>query len=268
LQTRTLQEDYYDENVDYMRGSPHLADSRLRERLVAITRAAVSDLRERGLPLRVLEVGAGHGGYTEPLLALGCEVTAVEMSKPSAHLLTTRFQTNDRMRVIHDSEGQLSGVGTEYSLVVCVSVLHHIPDYMRFLELATARLVPGGGFLCLQDPLWYERIPRSHKLFNRAAYLSWRLSQGDLVAGLATSVRRFRGTYDEMNPGDMVEYHVVRSGVDERAITDMLQREFEHVELVTYWSNQSQIASRFGERRGWMNTFGAHATGWRPLVSR
>ncbi len=86
-----FQEVFYDESVDYTRGSPHLADLRLRERLVSLTRTAVLGLHDAGLPLDVLEVGAGHGGYTEPMLALGCRVTGVEMSKPSAIQLGERF---------------------------------------------------------------------------------------------------------------------------------------------------------------------------------
>jgi hypothetical protein len=58
----------------------------------------------------------------------------------------------------------------------------------------------------------------------------------------------------------MVEYHVVRDGVDEQAIVDLLAPMFERVELFTYWSTQSRAAQAIGRRLGLVNTFGVAAT--------
>jgi 2-polyprenyl-3-methyl-5-hydroxy-6-metoxy-1,4-benzoquinol methylase len=46
----------------------------------------------------VLEVGAGHGGFAKPALAMGCEVTAVDMSGPSIEELKRRFGTNPKLK--------------------------------------------------------------------------------------------------------------------------------------------------------------------------
>src|ERR1039458_7593315 len=75
-----FQEVFYADGVDYHRGSPHLSYWPLHDRLVATIRSQLTHLADAGLPLRVLELGAGHGGFTEPALAFGCEVTAIEMS--------------------------------------------------------------------------------------------------------------------------------------------------------------------------------------------
>lgn len=144
-----------------------------------------------------------------------------------------------------------------------ISVLHHIPDYVQFLASALPRLAPGGSLLCLQDPLLYERLPATRRYFERLSYLSWRIGQGNLAAGLATTLRRLRGAYDETKSADMVEYHVVRNGVDEEAILAALRPSFGDVRLVTYWSTQSTSGMRIGERLKWRNTFGVHATGYR-----
>ena len=55
---------------------------------------------------------------------------------------------------------------------------------------------------------------------------------------------------------DMVEYHVVRSGVDEVALHDVLHPEFTSVALITYWSAQAGWAQALGRRFGPPTTFG------------
>ena len=68
--------------VDYRR-TPYLGQWPLRRRLVSLLESTLRTLPAPDRPLRVLEIGAGHGGYTGELLAAGCEVTAVEMSPPA-----------------------------------------------------------------------------------------------------------------------------------------------------------------------------------------
>lgn len=263
INVQPLQEEWYGQGVDYRRGSPHLAQWQLHDRLVDLLRQTIGQVADSGLPLRVLEVGAGHGGYTEPALAAGCEVTAVEMSRHSLERLAATYRTNDRLRFVYDADGDLAEVGDGYSIVLCVSVLHHIPDYATFVRTAAKRLRPGGAFLAMQDPLWYPRAGRLAHRLDRGAYMLWRIGQGDLKAGAATRLRRLRGRIDEDDPRDMVEYHVVRDGVDEQAVCGALAPEFTNVELLSYWSNQLSLARRPAERLGVANTFSVRATGKR-----
>ena len=72
--------------------------------------------------------------------------------------------------------------------------------------------------------------------------------------------RRGRRTYDESKPSDMVEYHVVRGGVDEQAIVELLSPMFQTVEVFSYWSTQSRLAQYAGRRLGLVNTFGVVAS--------
>lgn len=259
MSVQELQETVYGAEVDYRAGSPHLAHRHLYDRLVEVLRDHVGGLVDRGLALDVLEVGAGHGGYTEPALAAGCAVTAVEMSRPSLAELTRRFGTNPRFTPVFDPDGSLGGTADRYSLILCVSVLHHIPDYLGFLDRALDKLAPGGSLLTLQDPIWFARAGSRSRLLDRAGFYSWRVAQGDLARGLATTGRRLRGTYDETNPSDMVEYHAVRDGVDEQAIVDLLTPRFAAVTLLPYWSNQSAAMQKIGGRLGMRNTFGVSA---------
>jgi SAM-dependent methyltransferase len=260
------QEAYYHSGIDYRRGSPHLTHLALHDRLVEVLRATVRRLAEQGLPLRVLEIGAGHGGFTMQTLALGCDVTAVDMSRLSIEELQRRFGMNPRLQVLYDPDGKLRDIDRDYTLLMFVSVLHHIPDYIAFLREASERIVRGGALITLQDPAWYSRHRAAHRA-ERAAYFAWRLGQGSPIEGLQTRLRRMRGTFDETNPRDMVEYHVVRNGVDEEAVLSFARGAFAEAKLIPYWSSQLGIAQRLGERLGLHNSFGVVAHGYNSNLS-
>jgi SAM-dependent methyltransferase len=251
-----------DPGVDY-RNSPHLAQWALRYRLVAMLQSTLRSLQSASLPLRVLELAAGHGGYTGQLLAAGCEVTAVDMSPRAEQDLRAKYAANERLRTVLDPHGSLSGVGDGYSLAVCLSVLHHVPDYLRFLERVTATLRPGGALLTLQDPLWYLRLPALTRRADRAAYLAWRVFQGDVLQGFEAMRRRMRKEYPQPAAGEIVYYHVVRNGVDEQAIATSLRESFARVDVFSYWSNHLSLARPVAELVGMRNTFGVRATGRR-----
>jgi len=170
-----FQEAFYADGVDYRWGSPHLSYWPLHDRLVDTIRSQLMHLADARLPLRVLELGAGHGGFTEPALAFGCEVTAIEMSRPSIDELNRRFGQNPAFTVSFDPAGDLGVVSGDFSLLLCVAVLHHIPDYVAALEVATNHLLPGGSFIALQDPLWYDRVPGRVLRLDRLGYGPWRL---------------------------------------------------------------------------------------------
>jgi hypothetical protein len=103
--------------------------------------------------------------------------------------------------------------------------------------------------------MWYARQGGWTLFAKRASYLVWRLGQGNLSRGLATRLRRIRGVLDESNPSDMTEYHVVREGVDERALESLLLEHFAAVDLTPYWSTQAGVLQRFGDRLHLSGTF-------------
>jgi SAM-dependent methyltransferase len=262
----SLQEAYYTSGIDYRKGSPHLSQPALHDRLLEVLRRTVQRLSDQGLPLRVLEVGAGHGGFTEAALALGCDVTAVDMSRPSIQELERRFGTNPKIKAIYDPDGELRDVGGDYTLLMFVSVIHHIPDYMSFLKEGSQRLAAGGALLTLQDPTLYSRHRVAHRA-DQIAYFAWRAAQGNLVSGLQTRLRRMRGIFDETKLADMVEYHVVRDGVDEDRILSFARETFTEASLIQYWSSQLGVAQPLGKRLGMNNTFGIAAHGYIPNLS-
>jgi glycosyltransferase involved in cell wall biosynthesis/SAM-dependent methyltransferase len=256
-----FQEKFYNSEINYRQGSPHLAHPILYEHLVRVLREQVASLAADKLSLDVIEIGAGHGGFTEPMLAAGCRVTALEMSQASVSRLNSLFAENPLFSCLYNPDGSLACLTEDYSLAACVSVLHHIPDYMAALVDLTDRIRVGGSLVILQEPLWYPRTRSAALRLNRFGYLSWRMRQGSLRRGLATELRRVRGYYDESNPSDMIEYHIVRQGVDEEAISDLLRSRFKEVRVIRYWSNQSQLVQRLGQHLALDNTFGVVASG-------
>jgi 2-polyprenyl-3-methyl-5-hydroxy-6-metoxy-1,4-benzoquinol methylase len=259
-----LQESAHGLDHDYVTGSPHLQHARLNGWMRDTLNGVVAALADRSAARpRVLEVGAGHGPFTETLLAAGAEVVVTEMSAPSAEHLRARFRHNPLVQVVHDRDGDLTGP-PDVDLVVFMSVLHHIPDYLAALRAAADRVRPGGALVSFQDPLRYSTQSRRSRAVAKAATLAWRVGQGDVTRGVRTQVRRLRGVYDTSNPSDMSEYHCVRDGVDSAAVAALLAERFGTVSLHPYWSTQATWAQSLGARLAPANTFGVVALDRRP----
>lgn len=140
-----------------------------------------------------------------------------------------------------------------------------MPDYEGTVRDLIARHPgPGGHLVSFQDPLWHLRVPRATRALDLALYLPWRLRRGNLLHGFKSRIRWWRKHYDDENPSDLVEYHVVRQGVDEAALLALLEPCFDEVELVTYWSSHTREGQRIGEAVGVRNLFGIVARGYRP----
>jgi SAM-dependent methyltransferase len=255
-----VQERFHGEDFDYESGSPHLHHLGLRRWISGRLEALLGEAFPPQRVCRVLEIGAGHGAFTEVLAGLGAQVTVTEMSGPSARRLKARFRHNSNVDVRFDPTGSaVLDTGSAVDMAVCVSVLHHVPDYLGFLRKLAGLVDSGGTIVTYQDPLWYPRRRRRDIAVDRGCYYLWRLRQGELKRGISTRLRRLRGVYDESRPEDMAEYHVVRQGLDERAIVDLLGSTFTDVALHRYWSTQDPALQRLGEIFAPPNTFGVEA---------
>lgn len=265
----SMQDSGHPSGHDYELGSPHLSHPTLRNWIVAELRAAILGLTSPGRAVRVLEIGAGHGAFTDHLLAVGAQVTVTEMSRASEALLSARYAQNPMARVLLDPEGDLTQLqGETFDLVVCASVLHHIPDYLAAIASWLPMISPGGSFLSFQDPMWYPRRRRAALAFDRGSYFAWRVAQGDLVTGVRSLARRVSGRMDETNPHDMVEYHVLRQGCDEQAIATLLHPHFRNLDVITYWSTQGRALQALGTRMHARSTFAVRAVGRAAVPDR
>ncbi|MDX6327326.1 MAG: hypothetical protein QOK15_3680, partial [Nocardioidaceae bacterium] len=173
-----------------------------------------------------------------------------------------RWGTNDRFTTLADASAALTEAPGDLDLVLVLSVLHHVPDYLSLLDRVVRRLRTGGTLLTLQDPLYYPRLDRLTRRADRLAYLTWRAGEGQVRAGTRAALRRARGDYPSAPDGGLTYYHVTRQGVDERAVLEALGPRFARVQLITYWSNHLGPAARVAERVGLRNTFAVRASGF------
>ncbi len=245
------------EGHDYVKGSPHLRHPQLRTMIADQLAALVGETIARKGSCHVLEVGAGHGTFSSFLLHAGARVTVTEASEASAATLTEKFAGRDDVEVFFDSTGgDIFERDDQFDGIVCAALLHHIPDYVTFVSDLTELIEPGGFFYSAQDPTYYPRRNRRTHVAQRGTYFLWRLGQGNYRRGLATRIRRVKGEWTETEASDLVEYHVVRDGVDEQALVTELEQHFDEVELFTYWSTQSPFFQRALARMKLPSEFG------------
>ncbi|GJF13874.1 hypothetical protein NGTWS0302_05350 [Mycolicibacterium cyprinidarum] len=245
-------------SYDYTVGSPHLRHASLRTRIDGRIAEAVSSILQRQGVCSVLEVGAGHGSFTDTVLDAGGTVTVTEMSKASFDHLAARFHDCPAVRVVYDENGDAPFIDAEqYDVILLISVIHHIPDYLSIVtRLCDTVLRPGGIMLTFQDPLWYPRQKYWERCISWTLYFAWRVTQGEFRRGVATRWRRLRGVYSETESSDLVEYHVVRQGVDDLTLTQTLSCRFDSVDVDRYFSTQSPPLQSVCEKFFPPNTFG------------
>src|SRR4051794_12098246 len=99
------QDSFHDEQHDYDPSSPHLRHPQIRNAVVRDLTGLVRRTLDRTGRCRVIEIGAGHGTFTETLLAAGAQVTVTEASQASAALLQERYAGDGRVEVFYDSTG-------------------------------------------------------------------------------------------------------------------------------------------------------------------
>ena len=254
---------------DYVVGSPHLRHAAIFGRVdQAITKAIATVVSRKG-NCDVLEIGAGHGTFTESALVAGARVTVTEMSRTSVEYLQKKFANNSSVAIVYDRDGdEAFRLQRKFDVILFISVLHHIPDYLGLVDRMIDELIrPSGAIVAYQDPLWYPRQSWTARVVSQTCYFAWRIAQGDWKRGLATRVRRLRGRLDESKVSDMVEYHVVRQGVDDQALKSMLASNFGAVRIDEYWSTISPALQALGAGRFPPNTFGIVAVDRRGDIS-
>ena len=209
---------------------------------------------------RVADVGAGVGISSIPLLERGCRVTAVDVADSALGRLRERagFAGDSLATVCAEGseffdEAILSG--RRFDVVLCRALLHHIPDYLAFVNKAAEVVAPGGYFISIADPLRYDSISRFEYFYARATYYSMRLFKGNYLRGLKTLMRRSRGTLSEDLPEDNVEYHIVRNGVDQDAIKKAFEKLGFDCEIIPYFGWNNPIMSPLGRKLGIRSSF-------------
>jgi SAM-dependent methyltransferase len=108
---------------------------------------------------RVLDVGCGTGNYIRALHALtGCAGWGVD---PSPAMLAQARQRAGGIRFQAGRAEQLGFAAACFDLVFSVDLIHHVPDWPRYLAEAFRVLQPGGRLCTVTDSAWIirRRVP-------------------------------------------------------------------------------------------------------------
>lgn len=245
----------------FVEESPHLKHAAVGDLCGRIATEALQRARPEARPATVLDMGAGDGMLTLPYLSLGAQVVAADASdellqslraKAGAQQDALTFMAGDIFATLE----KLRAGDRQFDIVCASSFLHHIPDYLELCRQAAALVRPGGVFFTFQDPLRYDTLGRTTYVLDRASYFWWRLFQGNYLRGAQTRLRRLTGSYRDDLAADTAEYHVVRNGVDQVAVQQLFEAAGFDCSIRPYWSTQSTLGQRLGQRLKFTNTFG------------
>lgn len=248
------------QTAEYTEGAPHIKHAELW----ALYMKLVVQVYDRACRCvsqpKVLDIGAGEGSTTLAFLELGAKTTAVDISHSQLEVLKRRCNSfADNLTVycgdVHDAIEDFLAQQAQYDIVVANSFLHHVPDYIGLIEQCCKLLSPHGQFFSFQDPIKYASLGKFSNLFAKTAYFSWRIFQGDVIGGMRRRVRRSRGVYFDDCPQDNAEYHVVRVGVDQEVIAELLRGIGFDCQTVLYFSTQSRFWQLVGSAIKAYNTF-------------
>jgi len=242
---------------NYLNDAPHLNHLVLRQLYQKLLVGVFDFASKHSTSPKVLDLGAGEGTATLPFLELGARVTAVDSSISQLNVLRDkceRFHGNLEV-YCGDITEKLRNNRDTYDIIVCSSFLHHVPDYIGMIREAATLLPLHGQFFSFQDPLRYDSVGKFTMMFTSFAYFSWRILQGDVLAGIRRRCRRNRGVYLADSIYDNSDYHVTRNGVDQNAIRRFLTEQGFNCDIISYFSTQSLFFQSFGEMLGLRNTF-------------
>ncbi len=128
-------------------------------------------LPDRGAPIRAIEVGAGTGQATGPLLARGAQVTAIEIGPRIAAYLEQRFSRQPNLTVITSAFEDAPLTEGAWDLVLSATAYHWVRPDARMTR-PHALLAPG-GVLAIIDTLQVASdadrgyFKRSHPIYQK-----------------------------------------------------------------------------------------------------
>jgi ubiquinone/menaquinone biosynthesis C-methylase UbiE len=134
-----------------------------------------------GTQKKALDFGAGTGNLTGKLLDLGYRVTALDISPEMCTLLKKKYKNyleDKRLTVINAPIEAVGFENEEFDLIVCYSVLHHLPNYERAIKKLSCFLRKGGIMYLDHESSFYSDKNDSSERFVRNLYskFNWLIS--------------------------------------------------------------------------------------------
>jgi len=113
------------------------------------------------LGAEVLEVGAGHGTFSDRVAPHVRRLVALDLSERCAEILRERFAERPNVEVVHGDIGAAARLGP-FDTAILVNVLEHIEDDDTVLRQLHDLLRPGGRLV-----LWVPAFPALYSHFDR-----------------------------------------------------------------------------------------------------
>ncbi len=150
----------------------------------------VATLLESHVHGRVLEVGAGHGSFSERLAGLGTSLAVCEPSDRAVAILEDRFSGDPKVTILHGDLADAVATGP-YDSVVLVNVLEHIEDDDKALALIRDSLRPGGRVALFVPAFELLYSSYDHEIGHHRRYRRAELVQKVTNAGLSVVESRY-----------------------------------------------------------------------------
>jgi SAM-dependent methyltransferase len=109
----------------------------------------------------VLEVGAGHGTFTQVLAERGRTVVATDLSERCIGVLQRRFSRVSNVKIVHGDTSMSADLGP-FDTAILINVLEHIEDDNAALRHLWKSLKPGGRLV-----LWVPAFQALYSEFDR-----------------------------------------------------------------------------------------------------
>jgi len=149
--------------------------------------------------MKAIDFGCGTGLLSLMLLDMGFSVTAIDVSEVMLNELQKRVNRlperfSNRIKYVHGGVEVLGNLPKSSFHAVCESsVMHHLQNYISFLQISDELLIPGGVLYIGREPLIVDE-QRVHKVNLLSNML---ISRIDRAFNKIQSKGHFKEVFDE-----------------------------------------------------------------------
>lgn len=96
---------------------------------------------------KAIDFGAGAGNITSKLLNMDYTVAALDISAEMCSILRKKYKPHleaEKLTIINSPVEEAGFGKSEFDLITCYSVLHHLPDYLEAIKRFSSLLKKGG----------------------------------------------------------------------------------------------------------------------------
>lgn len=138
------------------------SEASYREMQKLIAEQSVSELNARGVDVAIgsmLEIAAGHGGYTQVFEKISPDLVATDIKKLETFrrdLAHVAFEQSDASKPFPFADGR-------FDFIYCASLIEHLEDRSNLYRECRRLLAPGGTALFSFPPFWSLTLVGGHQ---------------------------------------------------------------------------------------------------------